>query len=307
MRWRNKILLAKIEGTYGEDAAPTGAANAILATDVELKPMEGQDVSRELERPYLGAQPTVATDLHQVLSFKVEYAPSGTPGMAPAWGALLRACACAEVVVADTSVTYNPISDDPESATIHIWIDAIRFVLAGARGTAKLTATASGIPQIEFVFTALRIAPDAAARPAPDLSAWQRPQGFSNANSALSLAGASRVMRSFSLDLANQVEGRFLVGREDIRITDRADKIETTIEAVPLTDWDPYAAAETGAPVPLTLTHGQAAGSIATLAVPRAQVQRPSAFAQAQDVVEWPLALIPLPDAGNDQWTLTLT
>ena len=51
LNWKQKVLLVKTEATYGEDAAPSGAANAILAQDVQLKPMEGADVSRDLERP----------------------------------------------------------------------------------------------------------------------------------------------------------------------------------------------------------------------------------------------------------------
>ena len=95
--WRSKILLAKIEAIYGTDAAPTGAANGILAVDVSFNPMQGSDVSRNLERPFLGAQGTVATELHAELSFKVELVGSGTPGTPPAWGVLLRACGVAEV------------------------------------------------------------------------------------------------------------------------------------------------------------------------------------------------------------------
>jgi hypothetical protein len=32
--WKTKILLAKSEVTYGTDPTPTGASNAILASDV---------------------------------------------------------------------------------------------------------------------------------------------------------------------------------------------------------------------------------------------------------------------------------
>ncbi|NTT88503.1 hypothetical protein HS053_21670, partial [Tabrizicola sp. SY72] len=44
--WRLQALLAKIETVYGTDPTPTGAANAILAEDVRVMPMEGQDVTR---------------------------------------------------------------------------------------------------------------------------------------------------------------------------------------------------------------------------------------------------------------------
>ncbi|MDZ4095464.1 MAG: hypothetical protein U1D35_11235 [Paracoccaceae bacterium] len=76
--WDQKILLAKVETTYGTDSTPTGAANAILAIDGSLTPMDGNDVSRELELPYMGADATIPAELHAKLSFKVELAASGT-------------------------------------------------------------------------------------------------------------------------------------------------------------------------------------------------------------------------------------
>ena len=54
LKWKSKILLAKLETTYNIDAEPTGAANGVLATEVALTPMEGSDLSRNLETPYLG-------------------------------------------------------------------------------------------------------------------------------------------------------------------------------------------------------------------------------------------------------------
>jgi hypothetical protein len=92
----DKIILAKIEGTYGTDPVPTGGANAILMTDVELKPMEGQDVSRNIERPYLGAQEEIpcraqrrADGLGRARRFRrSRHAPAWGPLCAPA--ALLK-------------------------------------------------------------------------------------------------------------------------------------------------------------------------------------------------------------------------
>ena len=77
IKWKSKILLAKIETAYATDPTPTGAANAILATNVTFQPMEGQDVSRELELPWLAAQATIPAGLHSRISFRVEMVPSG--------------------------------------------------------------------------------------------------------------------------------------------------------------------------------------------------------------------------------------
>lgn len=308
IKWRTKILLAKIETSYGVDAAPTGAANAILATDVTLTPMEGTDVSRDLERPYLGAQATIPAELHQKLSFKVEMAGSGAAGTAPAWGPLLRACAVAQVISAGVSVAYNPVSEAHESLTLHLWIGDTRYVLKGARGTAKISIGAQAIPYLEFSFTGLFAQAAETARATPVLTAFQKPLLATSANTPVfTLGGTAFVLRSLMFDLGKQIENRFLIGSEAVLISEKAEAIEAKVEAVTLTAFDPYAKALAQDAVALVLTHGTVAGNIASLGVPSAQMQRPQGLENAQNILEWPLRLVPLPNTGNDQWTLTLT
>lgn len=308
LKWNRKVLLAKIETTYGTDAAPTGGADAVLATNVQLQPMQGQDVSRELELTTLGAQATVPVEVHAQLSFEVELAASGTAGTAPAWGPLLRACAVAETISAGVSVTYNPVSDAHESATIHFWVEDTRYAFVGARGTAVMRVDAQKVPKIAFTFTGLFTAPSEVAQVTPTLTAWAKPIVATKANTPVfTLNAQSLVLRSLELDLSNEVVTRFLIGSEGVLITQKNEKITATVEAVPLTTLDPYALALAQTAVPMVLTHGVGAGKIATLAVPLAQFQRPSGLAQQQGIVEWPLSLVPQVNAGNDQWTVTLT
>lgn len=109
IKWKSKIILSKIEpaNAYGADAGPTGAANAMLLTDVSFSPMEGEDVSRNIELPWQGAQEELGTAFRAVLTGSFELVGSGTPGVPPAWGPLLRSCGAAEVVTPDTSVEYK--------------------------------------------------------------------------------------------------------------------------------------------------------------------------------------------------------
>lgn len=305
--WREKLILAAIESTYGTDVNPGGAA-AILAKEVSLTPMEGQDLDRDLELPYFGEQGTVPIDLHSKLSFKVELAPAGTAGVAPAWGPLIRACGVAETIVPDTSVTYNPITNGVESLTFHIMIGTTRHVIVGTRGTATFEMTASNIPYLMFEFTGLFTLPTEATRPTPVYTAWQKPQAVSKNFSELTLAGNSGlVIRKFMMNMGNQVEPRFLIGPEEILITGKSEQIELTMQAVPLTTFDPYALAFNQADVAISMRHGVGAGRIFTFATPIAQMQRPQGVETPQDIVEWPLRLVPKTNVGNDQWTLTLT
>ncbi|WP_048646604.1 phage tail tube protein [Nitratireductor soli] len=308
IKWRSKILLAKIEAAYGVDSAPTGGANAILATNIVLTPMEGQDVSRELELPWLAAQATIPAGLHVRLQFRVELVPSGAAGTAPAWGPLMRACAVAETVTPATSVVYNPVTDGHESVTIHFWIGGTRYVARGSRGTAVLRFTAQAVPYLEFDFRGLFAVPSEQARPTPTLTAFLKPDLVTSAKTPSFEIGAQPfVMRSFALDLGNAIEMRFLVGSETVLITDKAESAAAQVEAVPLSTFDPYTAAQDQTSLAVELVHGTVAGRIATLDIAAAQLQRPAGLENAQDVLEWPLRLVPLPVAGNDQWTLTLT
>lgn len=308
LKWKSKILLAKIESAYGQDPTPTGVANAVLATDVVLSPMEGSDVSRDLETPYLGPQSTIPAELHSKITFKVELQGSGAAGTAPAWGALARACALAETIVASTSVTYNPITDSHESVAIYLWVDTTQYVLPGSRGTCQVKITAQGIPYLEFEFTGLFTQPSEQARVTPTLTAFQKPNVASKANTpTFTINAINFVMRSFTLNLGNVVENRFLIGAESVVITDKADMIETTVEAMVLGTFNPFALAAAQTPVEVKLIHGTAAGKIITINAPSAQIQRTKGLENSQNIVEWPLSLVPLPTSGNDQWTLKLT
>lgn len=72
--------------------------------------MEGEDVSRELDLPYMAAQGTIPAGLHGKITFEVVLQNGGTAGTAPPWAQLMRACGCNQTVSAGASVTCNPVS-----------------------------------------------------------------------------------------------------------------------------------------------------------------------------------------------------
>lgn len=305
--WREKILTVKLEATYGVDPSPDGT-DAVLAKDIRLMPMEGNDVDRDLELPWDGNPGTIPTDLHTKISFDVELEPSGTAGTAPGWGKLLRMSSCAETIVAATSVTYNKISSNRESGTIYLLIGNTLYAIRGARGNCKIEVNASGIPYLKYEFTGLWTKPEESTRPTATLTGFKDPRVASNTNTPVfTIDGTPFVMRSFSLDFGNKVEPRFLIGDESVLITEQRESIETKVVAQPISAFDPFQMAVGAAQVPIVLTHGTGAGRIATLGVPKAQMQRVQGLENAQNIKEWPLRLLPRPNAGNDQFTLTLT
>ncbi len=306
--WKSKLLLIKTEAAYGTDPTPTGAANAILATNVRLSPMEGEDVSRDLEWPYLGAQGMIPVGLRCRLQFNIELVPSGTAGTAPAWGPIMKALGCSETIVASTSVTYRPVSASHSSVTAYIWHGLTRQIITGMRGTARLRFTAQGLPYLECDFIGLYNAPAEAAQLVPTYTGFKKPLPVTKANTpTFTINSVAFVMRETILDLGNQVEPRLLVGSEQILIVDRNESLSMRVEAQPVSSFNPFALAVAQTEVPVSLVHGTVAGTIITLAAPTTQIKRLSGFENAQNILEWPLEGTPLPSSGNDHWSRALT
>ncbi|MPZ57618.1 MAG: hypothetical protein GEU91_14185 [Rhizobiales bacterium] len=306
LRWKSKVLLAKIETVYGTDPTPT---EAILAKNVVCQPMEGEDVARDIERPFRGAQEMFAVGLRAVLEFDVELVGSGTAGTAPAWSAIARSCGLAEVVTPLTDVVYSPISSAYESTTLYFWIGGNKQAIVGCRGTAVVNVNAQEIPTIRFTLTGLWAKPALQATPAIDLAAFKTPLVATDANTpVMTVGGASLVTRSFSFNLANDVQPRLLLGREEITIVDSNEEITATVEAVALATFDPFDKANALATVAVAVTHDTRAGHIVAIAAPTCSVRRPQGYENDQGVLMWPLRLAPLPsDTGDDQFSITLT
>ncbi|BAV64765.1 hypothetical protein [Sphingobium cloacae] len=314
IKWKSKIVLVKEEVDYGVDPVPTGGANAMLLTNVTLQPMEGQDVNRNLERAFMGAQEEVPVGLYMVLSGSSELVGSGETGVAPAWSPLMRACGVAEVVTPDDApgdgtVEYSPVSTGHESVAVHFHIGPNCYVMLGARGSAEISVNALGIPVAAWTITGLFTVPSVQARPTVDLSAFETPQVASKANTPVfTIDAISFAMRNFSLNLGCDVQARMLVGVERIVIVDKAETISTQIEAVPFSTYNPVQRSLSPAPrQPIVLQHGTAAGRRVKIAAARAVQRRFTGGTENQGVEEWPLTFSPLPDAGDDQWKITLT
>lgn len=305
--WKSKTLLAKMETVYNTDPVPTAAANAILARNVVLSPMEGQDVGRDLERAWFGNSDQLPVGLYATLSFEVEAVASGTLGTVPGWGVLHRMCGAAEVVTAGVKVEYTPITDTIESGTLYLWIDTVRHVLTGARGTCKLRLDAQGIPVWAYAFTGLFAAPTTQAKVTPVYTAFQAPKVATKTNTpTFTIGGTAFLLRSFEFDMGNDVQTRMLVGYEGVHIVDRAESVKATVEAVALATYNPFTVAQNRTLQVIQLIHDTTAGRKIQFDAASAQQRRLSGYQENQKIVEYPLDFVPLPTTGNDQWKITL-
>ncbi len=97
---KRRVVLAKIEGTYGTDPTPTGAANAMLVSNLDITPLDAKIVERNVIRSFLGNADQLMSSVNVGITFDIELAGSGTAGVAPAYGPILRACGFAETLTA---------------------------------------------------------------------------------------------------------------------------------------------------------------------------------------------------------------
>lgn len=303
-KFKKLACLAKIETVYGTDSVPL-AANAIQLSDVTLTPLAGEDVSRDLLLPHLGHQGVELTGNYMQLEFAVECAGAGAAGDVPGYGVLLRACGLSETIDPGVSVVYEPVSDGEEAVSIYYHHDGVRHVALGCRGTFQVEFAPRQIPRFRFSIMGLLGAVTDQALPAADLSAFQKPVPVSKAATSLSLHGADRIAESISIDLGVQVEPRFLIGDERMQVTDRQSTGTAVVEAKSMAtiNWFDVATAKTLDA--LQVVHGTAAGHIVQVGAPKVQIGRPSQ-GQSQNILNYSLPLMFVPDAGDDELVITV-
>lgn len=306
---RNAILLAKTEVTYGVDPVPTGAANAMLAANLKVSPMEGQEASRDFDRGYFSAPQKIPTGLYGVATFDIEMIGHAVKGTAPAWSAIAKACGLAEVITAGTSVVYNPVSSGHSSVTLYYHLDGVKQALTGCRGTGEIKVNAHGIPVLAVRLTGIYSDPADAANPGGvSFAGFQDPQVANYANTpSLTLNGVATVARSYTLNLGNQVVYRELINSRAVLITDAQPTIAAQVEATAMATLNPFVLAKNQTAFSTVLVHGTGAGKITTITAPNCRMSRPGSPSEQDNIVEWPLNMAAMPTAGNDAFTISLT
>mgnify|MGYP003404882527 CR=1 FL=1 len=305
---RKKLLLAKTESVYGTDPTPTGAANAILTSDLSITPLAGASVSRNFDRAAFGNSLNIKTATFVEISFMVEIAGSSAAGTAPPYGPLLLACGFSQTLVAVTSATYAVISASIGSATLYFHHDGQLHKITGARGTVSMNLDAGGIPKYAFTFTGLYNVATSTADATPTLTAFQVPLPVTNTNTpTFSLHSTDVVMNACSIDIGNSVIHRDVVNSERVDIVDRAVAGSVTFEAPAISDKNWFAISKAGTTGALSIVHGTAAGNIVTIGGPSVQLINPTyAEFNGVSVIQTQLLFAPT-STGNDEITIVVT
>lgn len=306
-KMRNALILAKTEVTYGTDPVPTGAANAMLVKGIAPQPLSAEFADRDLIKPYFGGSEQLLASVHSEVEFEIEIAGSGAAGTAPAWAPLLKACAFGETITAATDVVYKPITDSITSVTIYYYLDGLLHKMTGARGTVSLGLSPKGIPTFKFKFLGKYNEPTDATQPTDaDFSDFLTPLVVNTINTpSWSLHGYTGNLSALSIDVANDVIYRELIGTSGVEITNRKPVGSATFElgTVAAKNWaETITDGTTGA---LALTHGTAAGNIIQIAAPKAQLSSPS-YSDDNGVAMLSISMSLVPDDGNDELVITV-
>lgn len=164
MLTRPRVIGAKEEASYGV-AETIAGADMFLAGSIKWTPDAGRYQSAN-HQPSLSPEVPGRGRTKASISFDVEMMGSGTPGTAPFWGKLLKACGWSETIVGGISVTYAPATTGIVSLTIKGFFDGVAGQFKGSRGTVSVNHVAGELSIMSFSF-------DGLWDPFSDANAWK--------------------------------------------------------------------------------------------------------------------------------------
>jgi len=300
------LVLAKIQPTANTDAAPTPAANAILARGVAPTPVNATFVDRALMQPWFGNTGKVQVGAFSSVEFEVEVAGAGAAGTVPKYGALLRACGFSETVSAGIKVDYAPITSSQEMVTIWVYLDGVLHKMTDCKGSVSFDLNAGGIPVMKFSFVGFVATISDASPTGTSYTGWTAPLGVTKSNTpTFTLHSTAVKATAFSVDMGNQVDYRNYIGSETVTFTERNPTGNTTFEydAFSVKDW--FGIVRLGTLGTLQMIHGTVAGNIVQFDAPKVQLTSPS-FSDDNGLAMLSMSLELQPNAGNDEFIISV-
>lgn len=279
---KKKTLLAAIEATYGVDAAPTGALNAIQTSQLTVSPLEGDVVNLNLDKPNYGADLGTLVGKHVMVTFRVPIAGSGVAGTAPAWGILMLGCGHTETLIVDgigppvtvASAVYTPIDTNFDSLTFKFLQDRTLHTITGCRGSVKAVLAKRDYGWWEYSFMGLFNPPtDNPAALGAVYTTWKKPVPFRASTVDCTLFGQIVGLHSLNVDFGQKVEWYEHSEEESVQITDRSANFDSSFEEQDLTVHDYFNDVNTEVAGNLLYKHGTVAGNIIEIAAANSQAQ----------------------------------
>ncbi len=306
---QRRALLAKTETTLGLDAQPTAANNAILVADLSLAPLLAEQARRTQNLAYFASPERQIATPHAEVSFAVECAPAATAQQVPPWHPLLLACGC-RASTENSTLVYKPSSLIPQTLSLHIYMHETRHVLTACRGTFSIQLEAQEFPLLLFQFRGRYTTPQIHTFPQANTKNFAVPSLPSSLSLPSFTLGAqnnplSLGVERFQFNLNNSFPFLPRLNEESIDIVAREPDADLVIRDPGTGEHNLFAVAEAGQKMPLQFTLGTETGKRLHFRMPKAQLQPPQ-YRENDGLQSLNLPIVCLPDAGDDEFSLTL-
>lgn len=317
---RNSVVLAKIETTYGTDPTPTGAADAILVSNLSVNPLNANNVDRDLVRAYFGASEQLVGSAYVEISMDVEFQHSGTAGTAAAWDPLLQACgfSAGSALTTPARVEHLLATDYSalKSVTIYYYDDGVLHKLLGARGSFSVNLNVGERPVFSFKFLGLDGGVTATTNATPTLTGFKTPLVVTDTNTGAVTLGATYatgaltggteyVAAGFDFDMGNDVQFTDLLGTatlagQSVDITNRGMSGKLRLDLTAANEVTFMAAVKANTVQSLAVVHGTTAGFKLLVFLAQVQLINPSLEdVNGRRLIGFDMRV--LPSAGNDE------
>ncbi len=302
------LLLAKRETTYGVDALPTAALDAILCELPEFEVM-GKKLELADVKSFFGGRSVVNVGTGLKVSFTTAIRGCGAvPSAPPNIGVLFRGCNFNETIDATpgtefTSYTPNSKIDDADSLTLYFWQHDILHKMLGCRGSGpSVEAKAAEYGKAKWEFQGTYAGP---ADDVIDVGVFPTSQPIVFKSATLTIDAFAAVIESLKVDVKNELATRSdansQTGILSYFIKGRTVAGEIDPEAVPLATKNFWQMWEASNGVALSATIGQTAGNRCRISCPNVQLNVPK-YADRDNRLTMSLPLLINPTAaGNDE------
>jgi len=311
MKYNNKMIMAKLQPTVDTDPLPDGAS-ACVTEDLDWTYYAGNDIERNRDRSYFGANSKTKVVPHTEFGFNVELSQAAAAGTAPSFGHLLRSCGFSETIDAAVDVVYAPVSTGQEMIAVYFVDDNEQEQKSlNCRGSFSVQMDAETLPMIQLTsFMGTYTRPVAAAAYTVDTSAWEDAVPVSKGNTVtLTIDGYAGCVNSFNFDVGNTVNVHDEPNCAGTSISGRAVTGNIVIAAPTLATKDFFAIVESHSgsvnKVVIAVEHGDSTRP--NLKVDMASVQlNDITRTDVRGELYYTIPFTALPsDAGNDEVILT--
>lgn len=306
--FERRAVEIKIEGSYGTDSVPTGAANSMLTFDGQIS-VEADKLDRKRDMDYFGGDPFFLVGKRVNIEFDFDMIGASSVGTAAPCAPILRACAHSETLTGAVEAQYDPISASFQSVSAYFYHAGIRFKVTGVRGTidwkfgikgwcrgrAKLTGL------INFTTNPSETAPSGTV-----LTAFQTPPVVETETFSVTVGGVALNVDSLDFNQNN-----------DVKIFEGSEAREATIvERMPtgilrvyqevLATFNPWSVANAYTNQAIVAAVNGGAGKISTLTIPTAQLEYPR-LTNKDGAMCWEIPFVAKANAGGDEYKWEFT